>query len=106
DRLETKIVEAPGELIFQVSGRHRVTAAYDFLGPRQTLVDHVLDHPRSRITRRLAVKWKEAGLSCDDDLVARELAGFEHLAQRGADCALASLKAVVDRGINYIAAKL
>src|SRR4030095_575005 len=80
--LETEILQASIELIFEVSRSHAVTARGNLFGAGKTLLYYILDDPGSRIARRFVFKRKEPRLRRHHDLIARGFACSTHLFKR------------------------
>src|SRR6185503_17940532 len=72
-----EVVEAASELVFQITRRHAVAAAYDIFRLSNTLGDHIILNPRSRIPRWFIIKREEPAFRRYDYLVARIVPAIE-----------------------------
>src|SRR5206468_7585022 len=104
DAGEAQVAEAPPELVLEVARRHRVPATHHVLGLEDAGPHVGVAHVLTGIDRHAAVEGDVAALGAHDELLAREAAlaleGDEGLA----DDTLAALRAVVDGGVEQVAA--
>ena len=105
DRLEPEVREAPPELVLQVARRHGVSADH-VLGAEDPGADVGVAHVGRGVGRDAAVERDVPALRAHHDLLAWEAALPGEGGERLAEHPLAALRAVVDRGVEEVAAEV
>src|SRR5439155_1010888 len=104
DGREAQVAEASPELVLEIARRHRVPAAHHVLGLEDAGAHVGVAHVLAGIDRHAAVEGDVPALGAHDHLLAREAALALEGDQGLADDALATLPAVVDGGVEQVAA--
>ena len=85
--------------------RRKALAVDDILGRGQSGIDESLAEVAIAIGRQIPIEGQITAFGGDDDLIALDDAVFEQALERFADRAFAALMAIVDGGVDDVAAE-
>src|SRR5580765_1299748 len=104
DGSEIHVAQRLVHLIFQITLRHAMNPSSDFTPRRDPGLDESTFHVLTHIAGWRAIEREVAAFRANDHLVAGK-STTRQLIQRGANYSLASLKAVIRRGVDYVGAQ-